>query len=136
MKERKNRSKKIRGVKKVSWFLGFVCCFLDYWWFASNVFCLFHLLCRRRLQMLPRVERRNKYSGILRVGFQQWTLFNSSIFLLGSLEMKSFVVSIGVFWCFVILSDFEYLKTTILSFLVKHFQKCPIIELWILPSII
>lgn len=45
-----------------------------------------------------------------RPDLQQWTLFNSSIFLLGFLKMKSFVVSVGfaVFWCFVILSDFEY----------------------------
>lgn len=62
MKERKNRAKKIRGVKKVSELLSFLC-FPDV--YALLTLLLLPFLCRQRLQMLPRLARRNEFSRVL-----------------------------------------------------------------------
>ena len=108
MKERKNRAKKIRGVKKVSWFLKIVWCFLDGNPLLTYLFLPFVL--QTKASDAAKAKKKWVFRDLYRPDLQQWTLFNSSIFLLGFLKMKSFVVSIGfgVFWCFVILSDFEY----------------------------
>lgn len=64
MKERKNRAKKIRGVKKVKAdFLNLFGAFLMATHFLR--FCFFNLCCRQRLRMLPRLERRNEIFVIL-----------------------------------------------------------------------
>jgi hypothetical protein len=61
MKERKNRAKKIRGVKKVTLFIAVIFVrFHDV--NALLTFLILPFLCRQRLQMLERLERRNEFS--------------------------------------------------------------------------
>lgn len=72
MKERKNRARKLRGVKKVyNWSL-----FYQNQWFPQIcVLCSCRnrsltVLCRQRLEMLPRLERRNRrFLGLLSFSF-------------------------------------------------------------------